>query len=725
MSILRGDWGEGNPAQVLNCPICDTYLSIPNKGDGGLPSGTYEFHFVIRLTSSTTLPKSERLNEGVFEVEDVKLRKLPNAKYGTLSVKLYAPKKAGGEDIEEWWSAIKTAMPDSEIQSASASRPGYFIRHYLGERGQQKDIDFEIFCPNPSCESHVPWREGMPSGWACGPSPHLSAAGTKPAISRTGYSEGNRACYVPEPFRLGNETIADRLPIPALTVDDQIYHRCPSLIVATVDKFARPAFEPRASALFGNVEYHHCIFGYYRPEEAGSYGRDSKGHFSPSGRGEKRNYVPVPGLDPPDLILQDELHLIEGPLGSLMGLYETAVDYLSSAGGKPVKYIASTATVRQAEEQVLSVFNRTLSTFPPTGLSVNDRFFLRLRKPRLFDDTSPGQLYLGICAPARGPLTPLVRIWARLLQTAGDCASHPRIDPFWTLAGYFNAIRELGGARALFRQDIAERIEKIGLTNPRILRDELAQELSSRTPSTELPLVLDALNVPKQQDALFTTSMFGTGIDIPRLGLMVINGQPKSTSAYIQASGRVGRRSGALVTVFLRASRPRDLDHYEFFCGYHEQLHRFVEPITVMPFAPGALERGLGPALVLALRNRRNDAANWHFDNAAAQMAQLRSNSPNIEELEKLFETRASSQPAARRPAAGYVKDESKSAFDRWQQIAKDHPGLEYVEYAISDLPTSPVVLGDAQHQHAKLPIVYENAPQSLRDIEETCGFQA
>jgi hypothetical protein len=311
-----------------------------------------------------------------------------------------------------------------------------------------------------------------------------------------------------------------------------------------------------------------------------------------------------------------------------------------------------------------------------------------------------------------------------LLQTAWRLRTCKGIDDYWTLTGYFNAIRELAGARALFRQDIPERLGLIGASDPRPLSEERVQELSSRTSSTQLPAVLETLNVeyPDAQDALFTTSMFGTGIDIPRIGLMVVHGQPKTTSSYIQATGRVGRRRGALVVVFLRATRPRDLNHYEFFCGFHCQLDRFVEPVTVMPFAPGAVERACGPVAVFMLRNMRCSGVPWHRDDSASRMVTAR-HSPDVKSVSRLFRDRAAQQPAWRASVAGDVELRLEAALDDWSRIAALCGGtLRYVEYGC---PESPVVLGDPQHQHAGLMTVYRNAPQSLREVEETCGIQA
>jgi hypothetical protein len=312
------------------------------------------------------------------------------------------------------------------------------------------------------------------------------------------------------------------------------------------------------------------------------------------------------------------------------------------------------------------------------------------------------------------------------LQTAHaeQTARGSEIDPFWTLTGYFNAVRELAGARALCGQDIPERIEKLDTTNYRQIPEDGIYELSSRTDSTDLPAMLDVLNrpAPDAADVLLTTSVFGTGVDISRLGLMVVNGQPKTTSAYIQSTGRVGRNRGALVVTFLRASRPRDLNHYEFFNGYHRQLHRFVEPITVMPFSMGALNRAAGPAGVGILRNMRQTTADWYMKESAQIMKDVRQQSPEVKLLPEIFGQRLDSQPKLRRPPKDAVVRNIDSGLDRWQQTARTHgDALRYVEYTDA---TAPVVLGDAAHLHAKQETVYENAPQSLRDIEETTGFE-
>ena len=716
LSILKGEagWGQGEPAQILKCPACETILSIPEMG---LRLGRHEIHLVVSVDGRHGQGIQEMVREingkeiGNIIVEKAEIHPHSSQGFYTLSLEITSKDVISSRDVDELWNSIRNII-HAELVPARASRPGYFIRYYIKKGGGRKEYDFEIFCPNPRCPLHRPWCGGTPTGWthgrARGPGPQPD--GNK--IPR--FPDGNRLIDVQEPFRYNDDpNLCDRIPIPALTVDEQLYSRLPAVVVATVDKFARPPFDPEAAALFGNVEFHDCVRGYYRQL---------------SDRSPHTGSRKVEALRGPDLIIQDELHLIEGPLGSLVGIYETAVDFLCREGGNHItKYIASTATIRGAEGHVRALFLRRLQLFPPHGLTSDDRFFTRDREIHAIVDRPAGRLYVGICAPGRGPHTPIVRIFARLLQTAYELSrnhSNQDVDAFWTLTGYFNAVRELAGTRALYRQDIPQRINAIAAA-PRNLSDERALELSSRTSSTNLPAILEMLNTsyPDAPDALFTTSMFGTGVDIPRIGLMVVVGQPKTTSAYIQSTGRVGRRRGALVVTFYRASRPRDLSHYEFFMGYHRQLYRFVEPATVYPFSPGVLERALGPVCVFILRNMRSQKSGWHRDDSASLMADLRTTAPEVRRLPEIFKERADRQPDLRKPLVD-VANIVENKLDLWQQIAHNNPHLKYAEYAPAKRPKSPVVLGDFQHRHSGLPVVYENAPGSLRDIEETAGFE-
>jgi hypothetical protein len=754
--------GGGEPAQVLNCPVCSEFLALP---DEGLSTGQHTLHFAFQIGGGSAnmplLPPLGELNHERARVDSAHVEAHQAAGYGTLEVTFTVPDNArlSSDDVDQWgWRTLTPALGHAaRMLSARPARPGYFILNYTTSRNNAQPCDLDLYCPNPQCalNNHA-WAEQVPLSRATSGNPAAGTAGTV-ATTRSGalrVIQGLQWQEVPDAFRFdATKWIAGRVPIPACTVDDQVYRRCPSLVIATVDKFARLAFEPSASSLFGNVNHYHGRFGYYRegspPTGSSSLPTSRQNH--PAGRSGNNLRVQVPFFLPPDLILQDELHLIEGPLGSMVGIYETAIDVLceNRVGDQVVipKYLASTATVRQAESQVQALFNRRLAQFPPSALSANQRFFATDRELHPLDSARPGRLYVGVAAPGQGPLTPTVRVWSSLLQRAYELWQrnpNQTTDHFFTLVGYFNAIRELAGVVSLYRQDIPERLNgRLGAA-VRPLPPDRWVELSSRANSLDLPVMLKRLenNAPDALDAVFTTSMFGTGVDVSRLSLMVVQGQPKTTASYIQATGRVGRQDGGLVVVFLRASRPRDLDHYEFFTGYHRALYRYVEPVTVAPFSPRARERALGPLSVILLRHARELAGQqvnrqWAvqqrlsgstFLSQAPRMASSR-NDPEVTAIPELFEQRASVQPDGRRPPGGITDQEARSELDRWRSVAaqnNDPNRLVYDEPAINQVPQRHVVLGDGQHQaRPDLETVYENAPQSLRDVESTTGFKS
>jgi len=173
---------------------------------------------------------------------------------------------------------------------------------------------------------------------------------------------------------------------------------------------------------------------------------------------QKDKYPPAkttahPLLRPPELIIQDELHLISGPLGTLVGHYETAVDKLCSweVNGKTVrpKLIASTATIRKAGDQIHATFLRDVRVFPPNGLNVRDNFFALQRSP---SEEVPGRRYVGICAPGRRLKVALIRVYVALLSAAESLFEKKgygkEVDPWITLIGYFNPCVSWAGCGA-------------------------------------------------------------------------------------------------------------------------------------------------------------------------------------------------------------------------------------------------------------------------------------
>jgi hypothetical protein len=423
--------------------------------------------------------------------------------------------------------------------------------------------------------------------------------------------------------------------LPLITVDTEIYRFVPAMVIATADKFAQVPWRGPTRALFGRVT-RRCERHGYRHPDLDSEMKESDSHPK-RGAAVAAKTIDVLPLRPPDLIIQDELHLIAGPLGSLMGLYETAIDHLCTweLNGRPVrpKVVASTATVRRAEEQAFQVFWRGLEVFPPPALDAGDSFFALQRDP----SQAPGRRYLGVCAPGRRMKVVEIRLYValmgaaqKLFETYGDA-----VDPWMTLVGYFSALRELAGMSRLVRDDVSTRLSTKAIRNRglgwRFIRDY--RELTSRIDSSEIPEILDRLSImfPKDHadpdretkrkergdqskrpiDVLLATNMISVGVDVPRLGLMVVGGQPKSTAEYIQATSRVGRSIAGpgLVVTALNWARPRDLSHFETFEHFHATFYRHVEALSVTPFAPRSLDRGLS-AILASLVRQQDDASN-------------------------------------------------------------------------------------------------------------------
>ncbi len=415
---------------------------------------------------------------------------------------------------------------------------------------------------------------------------------------------------------------SNNMGIPALVVDDEIYRHPPTMLIATVDKFAMMAWRGQVRTLFGQVTHECERHGLLWPNA------DCSGNHHAKGNLPKVTVKEITQIRPPDLIIQDEFHLISGPLGTMVGLYETAVDELSTwkIGNKSIrpKVIASTATVRKADEQVNNVFLRKVAVFPPHGLDVEDNFF-SVQRPI---EENPGRRYMGICAPGSSRPAVLIRVYVAMLTAAQALFERfgQAADPYMTVVGYFNSLRELGGMRRLAEDDVqtrSYRVQMSEISRPGLERRAIknVDELTSRVSSKEIPKKLDQLEVKfnatlengkyvtkwdkgetRAIDIVLATNMLSVGVDVNRLGIMAVNGQPKNTAEYIQATSRVGRSFPGLVCTVLTWSRPRDLSHYETFEHYHATFYKHVEAQSVTPFAPRALDRGLSGTLISLLR---------------------------------------------------------------------------------------------------------------------------
>ena len=351
--------------------------------------------------------------------------------------------------------------------------------------------------------------------------------------------------------------------LPVWTLDGDVYRVLPSLLIGTVDKFAQFVRRTEAGAFFGRT-----------------------------------------GKEPPDLIIQDELHLISGPLGSMTGLYETAVDLLCEYSGARPKVIGSTATIRKAEDQTRSLFNRATCQFPPPGIDADNSGFA------VADTAAPGRIYLGVTTAGRSAKFSLQSATATLLQSASSALlTDEDRDPYWTLVTYFNSLRELGGALVMMHDDVPASIRDYAGRRSEAFRPiSTVDELTSRITQLEVRDKLEELERPYSSgnaiDVLLASNMISVGVDIPRLGLMVVNGQPKGIAEYIQATSRVGRGRvpGIVVTVY-NSGKARDRSHFESFSTWHSMLYRDVEATSVTPFAARSRDRALHAVVVGLVRH--------------------------------------------------------------------------------------------------------------------------
>ena len=503
-------------------------------------------------------------------------------------------------------------------------------------------------------------------------------------------------------------------PLPILTVDDVIYKRLPAFLIATVDKFATLPWIGASGNLLGRSHW--------------------------DGRGAKSL--------PPDLIIQDELHLIAGPLGTMAGLYETVVEALGSkmVDGDPIrpKLVASTATVRRAQDQVQALFGRAQThIFPPPGPSLRDSFFAQTKSP----EEVPARRYVGIGAPGRAPKVALRRTWTALMSAAqyeymeagGYEKEGNSADPYMTVLGYFNSLRELGGSRRILEEEVQNTLKEYGYRRVRIgdtqrlFRDRRywkeVVELTSRVSTNMVSKAKERLGAEfgdqdNRVDCAIATNMISVGLDISRLGLMVVFGQPKTHSEYIQATSRVGRAKGkpGLVITLLNVHKPRDRSHYERFRQYHETFYRMVEVASVTPFSARALDRGLPGALIALARH-------WESKlNPAKGVEEMEKSRPALEStLLTIFEARVRAQSFAddeeRDEKLNSVRHRINDLLDSWINVVGQYrdvgESVSYQKHEVGGNKTGRVLLRDMLDRDIHDPHQAKfRVNRSLRDVE-------
>jgi Helicase conserved C-terminal domain len=522
-----------------------------------------------------------------------------------------------------------------------------------------------------------------------------------------------------------------RLPIVA--VDEPTYRRLPCFLIATVDKFAAMPWTGEVGGFFGRVE---------RFDARGFYGPCEPGRGNPLVEGR---------LLPPDLIIQDELHLISGPLGTMTGLYETALDSLctSTNGDKPIrpKIVASTATVRRAEQQIRTLFNhRLVDVFPPPGPDRRDSFFAVSHSPAV----SHPRLYVGVAAQGRSPKVVMLRCYLALLAAAQKAyLAHGKnggtanpADPYMTLVGYFNSLRELGGARRVIEDEVGSRL--LGYVSRRRVgdRDSLFQnrkiayevvELTSRVGTDKVAEAKRRLSLAFSEkehvDVAIATNMISVGLDIIRLGLMVVFGQPKTSAEYIQATSRVGRdheRPGLVVTL-LNVHKPRDRSHYERFVYYHQTFYRSVEVTSATPFSPRALDRGLAGTLVALARQGDRPLT----PPLGAQ--EILSEAPRLQYVIDSLSERAyacgpnDATEEEKEQIRDRVRQRAKDLLDVWSRIAMDYSevstALQYNPYEVGGAKALLHHFLDPELKNLPPRFQKFRANRSLRDVEPSVNL--
>lgn len=525
--------------------------------------------------------------------------------------------------------------------------------------------------------------------------------------------------------------------LPVLTVDEEIYRLTPSLVIGTVDKFAQLPWRASTAPLFGQVDSRCDRHGWRNPDFEGF----CKTRHPASGGYPAVTPTPALRLRPPDLIIQDELHLISDALGSMVGLYEAVIDDLCSRpqGGITIRpvLVASTATVRRAAEQVEQVFARGLTVFPPQVLDAGETFFSTTTTP---SPETPARRYRGICAPGESLKAVEIRVMSAVLEHAQYLFDTYReaADPYMTVVDYFTSTRELAGMHRLADDDVAERLVSQKVRTRR--RRPLIQELTSRMPSARITSTLDDLDRTfdhrydstaaldrlradrslssefkeraRPIDVLLATSMLQVGVDIPRLGLMLVTGQPKNTAEYIQATSRVGRDKSrpGLVLTMLQWSRPRDLGHFETFLYGHQTFGARIEGVTTTPFSDRALDRALAAVLVAGMRHSSTTA----LSNEAAQGVTL--DGALAKRLRTLLEDRAARVTHDQRTADDVGK-RVQNLLDTWSKRRTTLPTgvLGYSEASdVAGLLTSP---GAEAWQSF-------TCPMSMREVENEVLLQ-
>jgi len=397
-------------------------------------------------------------------------------------------------------------------------------------------------------------------------------------------------------------TFHKRLPIQV--VDEVLYQNPPTLLFGTVDKFAMLAWQENA----------HNFFKANTDE----------------------------GL-PPDLIIQDELHLLNGPLGSVTGLFESTIELLCTKNGIGPKIISSTATTRNTDLQIKRLYgNRKVNVFPPSGINYDDSFFAK-------ESNESKRRYIGFMPTGKTAIDTQLQLLAHLLvsrlEVFKNLETKSRTDNYWTIVSYYNSLKDVGKIYNKVGDEVSNFTSTLQYRLSQLFQpfDEYSfnfygipsrtEELTSRVESAKIKSVIKEIEksfdesklVAREKglkyltdvfDFVLATNMISVGIDISRLNIMVLNGMPKNIAEYIQASSRVGRKTKGLAITLLDPNRAREKSYFEHFINFHSAFYKCVEPISITPFTENTIDKMLTTAFVTYIRNKipamaKDDAARY------------------------------------------------------------------------------------------------------------------
>jgi hypothetical protein len=488
----------------------------------------------------------------------------------------------------------------------------------------------------------------------------------------------------------------DQGPIPVCLSDETIYQHPPALLFGTVDKFAQLA---------------HKVNG-----QTNGRNSDSRRIF---GAGKWEEGKPKNGYLPPDLIIQDELHLLLGPLGSAVALFESAVDQLCTRedGTRP-KIISSTATTRNTQLQIAALFDRKVNLFPKPGVECDDSFFaFYKRRFKSIDDKTPEYLskrkYIGVLPTGRTQIWMQMRLAAIIMthraifefKELGE--KHPidfdsykdfekAIDYYHTIISYFNSLKEVGKTQSQVQTYILKELRRVfsRVVRPQklmhslytygpIQESELTGRLSGEEVKNELKSVESKWNAKKRfasiennelirgkvpPEFVVATNMISVGIDVSRFNTIIMNSMPRNTAEYIQASSRVARNDYGLVLTVHHPFRARDISHYEKFIEFHEKMYSYVEPISITPFTQKAVDRYMGLYLATMIRHRTRFTERLSA-NAISTISETEL-SNIISELTQYFEERKERMNTYNALISNLLKNENVEQIKRWIQEA-------------------------------------------------------